>query len=151
MKVLCPECGAPMVLRYTKKFRYKDGSPRPFFGCSQFPDCKASHGAHPDGKPLGRPGTPEEKKARHEAHLVFDAMAERLGLSKKARYKWLQVKINLPAEQAHIGNFGVEECGKLIALCETEASSNLSVRGRPFDPTHKPNEEIIEDDPDENE
>jgi ssDNA-binding Zn-finger/Zn-ribbon topoisomerase 1 len=63
-----------MVLRKTDKFRFKDGTPRPFWGCSRFPDCKETHGAHPDGRPLGIPGDKETRGLRHQCHAEIDAM-----------------------------------------------------------------------------
>lgn len=45
--LVCPECGALMRLR---KSRFGL-----FYGCTRYPYCKASHGAHPDGAPLGVP------------------------------------------------------------------------------------------------
>lgn len=41
----CSECSGSMTLRNS---RYGF-----FYGCSRFPDCRATHGAHPDGQPLG--------------------------------------------------------------------------------------------------
>ena len=41
----CLECGASMMLRESK-FGL-------FYGCSTFPVCRATHGAHKDGRPLG--------------------------------------------------------------------------------------------------
>lgn len=72
--VICPKCGAEMALRSTNKYLLKDGSPRKFYGCSRWPDCDATHGAHPDGRPLGVPGTDEDKKGRIAAHATFDAL-----------------------------------------------------------------------------
>ena len=33
-----------------------------FYGCSTYPNCKASHGAHKDGKPLGTPAACTPRK-----------------------------------------------------------------------------------------
>ena len=60
----CPECGEPMVLRNSKYGL--------FYGCSEFPRCKASHGAHKKtGQPLGTPADGPTKKARIRAHDSF--------------------------------------------------------------------------------
>lgn len=111
--VICT-CGAPMKLR---KSAYGL-----FWGCTKFPECKVTHGAHPDGKPLGRPGTKEEKKARIEAHAVFDLLWQKSAYSKKPvmkrkdAYAWMQKAMGLAKDEAHIGNFDVEQCQKLIKL-----------------------------------
>lgn len=113
VQVTCT-CGAPMVLR-----RSGYGL---FWGCSTFPVCRVTHGAHPDGRPLGRPGTPEEKKARIEAHSVFDLLWQKNEFSKKPvmkrreAYAWMQRAMGLSKDEAHIGNFDVEQCQKLIKL-----------------------------------
>lgn len=61
-----------MVLRTTTKFTTRDGKPRKFYGCSRFPDCKATHGAHPNGKPLGHPADTETKRMRMAAHRAAE-------------------------------------------------------------------------------
>lgn len=45
-----------------------------FWGCSRFPECRSTHGAHPDGRPLGKPATAEVKQARIAAHAAFDRL-----------------------------------------------------------------------------
>jgi ssDNA-binding Zn-finger/Zn-ribbon topoisomerase 1 len=59
-----------MVLRETTKFLFKDDKSRKFHGCSNYPACNERHGAHPDGRPLGKPGNQEVRKLRHELHLL---------------------------------------------------------------------------------
>ena len=72
----CPDCGSDMVLKISKY--------DPFYGCKRFPKCKASHGAHGDGsgnkwgEPLGIPVDSETRKARQDAHAVFDRHAQNL-------------------------------------------------------------------------
>lgn len=116
--VTCPECGAPMVLRTTTKFRYKSGSPRKFYGCSRYPLCQAAHGADPDGKPLGTPANKETKKARIAAHKVFDSYWEKQGLHRNQAYKLLQDIMELSPDDAHIGKFNEEQCLELIKRIE---------------------------------
>lgn len=112
--VICT-CGAPMKLR---KSRFGL-----FWGCTKFPECTVTHGAHPDGKPLGRPGTKEEKLARIEAHAVFDQLWQKSAFAKRKprmkrteAYVWLQKAMGLSKEAAHIGMFNVEQCKQLIEL-----------------------------------
>jgi ssDNA-binding Zn-finger/Zn-ribbon topoisomerase 1 len=70
--LVCGECGAPMILRYSHKYS------GPFYGCTTFPTCRGTHGAHADGAPKGIPGNKETKQARIKAHglgdLHFDAI-----------------------------------------------------------------------------
>ena len=47
-KPYCPECGAQMTLRRPKS--YQDF--KPFWGCSQYPDCRGTRNVDPDtGEP----------------------------------------------------------------------------------------------------
>jgi DNA topoisomerase-1 len=46
-KPYCPECGAQMVLRKPKKHQDYD----PFWGCSQYPECRGSRNIQEDGTP----------------------------------------------------------------------------------------------------
>jgi ssDNA-binding Zn-finger/Zn-ribbon topoisomerase 1 len=114
--VICPECGAEMVLRKTSKYTYPDGSPRPFYGCSRFPVCRGTHGAHPDGRPLGIPGNEEVKKARNLAHAAFDPLWKDGHMGRKEAYAWLSEEMGI--EFAHIGAMDEEQCKKVIELCK---------------------------------
>lgn len=116
--VICPDCGAQMVLRETKKYRWKNGQPRKFYGCSRWPACRAAHGAHPDGRPLGIPGNKETKEARIRAHDAFDGMAKRLGWSRTQAYNWLRHELKMTREEAHIGRMEIWQCEKVIQLCQ---------------------------------
>ncbi|MBV8782508.1 MAG: topoisomerase DNA-binding C4 zinc finger domain-containing protein [Phycisphaerae bacterium] len=98
---ICPDCGAPMVLRSSPKFRYRSGEPRKFFGCSRFPECTATHCAHPDGKPMGTPADTATKQARIRAHGAFDQL-------------WKGPSAPMSPDDAHIGRFTAEQCEQLI-------------------------------------
>lgn len=102
----CPECGAPMVLRTS---RYG-----PFYGCSTYPACKGSHGAHKNGIPLGTPANAATKLARIEAHEVFDTLWKRRGMSRWEAYRWLATELKLTPDQCHIGLFDEAQCQRVI-------------------------------------
>lgn len=105
MEVVCAECGAGMVLRESRFGK--------FFGCSTFPKCSATHGAHPDGRPLGVPGDAATKAARIAAHAEFDTLFE----SRRQRYAWLARFDTLPD---HIGEMTEQQCYRLIAFVRRE-------------------------------
>ena len=108
-----------MVLRETRKYKYrKSGQPRKFYGCSQFPNCRAAHGAHPDGRPLGVPANGPTKRARVAAHAAFDKFWKRKHWKRSRGYRWLQGELNLANKQCHIGLFDEVMCAKVIALCQ---------------------------------
>lgn len=136
----CPDCGALMVLKVTHKFKLADGSPRKFYGCSTWPRCPATHGAHPDGQPLGVPADEETKKARIAAHAAFDplwkqapALYELPTRPRKARqraewrvqkrarmraYRWLAHVLGIPYEECHFGLFDKPTCESAVKVCE---------------------------------
>ena len=130
----CPECGGTMRL---KPSRYGL-----FFGCSNFPQCRATHGAHPDGRPLGTPAKLETKRARMAAHEIFDGLwmgalamydldhpskpsrdrkrtrRKILRVARRRAYDWLAERLGLPDDECHIGSFDLETCRRVVALCD---------------------------------
>ena len=108
-KMDCPECDGKMVLRNSKY-----GT---FWGCENYPKCNATHGAHPDGTPLGIPADKETKKARMKAHDVFDKLWKRQGMKRTRAYRWLQERMGLGKEDCHIGRFDIEQCNRVVEIC----------------------------------
>jgi ssDNA-binding Zn-finger/Zn-ribbon topoisomerase 1 len=124
--IICAECGSPMVLRQTTKFKNKDGSPRKFYGCSRFPDCQGIHGAHPDGRPLGKPADKATKQLRIEAHAAFDNLWQGGRMSRSAAYRWLQRKMGMTSEECHIGRFDADAARMCMEVCE---AAKINARG----------------------
>lgn len=118
-EVLCPECKKPMVLRKTFKHRYPcSGKPRQFYGCPDYPRCKGTHGAHPNGKPLGTPADEPTKKLRIKAHRSMDWWMERKGITSKSEaYGILK---NHFGSEIHIGELDADECTELIAFFDND-------------------------------
>jgi len=118
----CPECGAKMVLRFTNKFKYRNGESRPFYGCSRFPECRATHGAHPDGKPFGVPATKEVKELRVKVHQkmdeVFGAWKTLSRQEKREVYFWLRDN----APKGHVGEMNEEDLLKTMKALEDHQS-----------------------------
>lgn len=119
----CPLCRNLMVLRRTDKFRYGSGRSRLFWGCIRFPDCNSTHGAHPNGKPLGIPADAETKQSRMKAHEAFDKLWTEHGLSRRESYTVLQKMMGMSADEAHIGRFDIAQCQRLISLCRTHGAA----------------------------
>lgn len=105
----CPEpgCGSKLRLR-PSRFGL-------FYGCERFPACRSTHGAHPNGKPLGVPATAEVKKARIAAHDAFDRLWKGGGMKRKAAYRWLTQAMGRE-RQVHIGEMGIEDCRRVVEL-----------------------------------
>jgi ssDNA-binding Zn-finger/Zn-ribbon topoisomerase 1 len=103
----CPECGGSLILR-PSRFGL-------FYGCQNYPECRATHGAHPYGRPLGTPADKATKLARIAAHDVFDRLwkardGERAPLTRKQAYGVLQKVMGMTRDEAHIGRFSAEQC-----------------------------------------
>ncbi len=106
MSVLCGECGAEMVLRKSPKYK------SPFWGCSAFPACRGTHGAHPDGRPLGIPANKETKEWRIKAHAAFDPFWKNGIYERKQAYRYLAEKLGV--ERVHVGEADIEMCKRII-------------------------------------
>lgn len=107
----CGECGAAMVLR--------DSRLGLFYGCSTFPACRSTHGAHKSsGKPLGIPADKPTKAERMAAHAVFDRlwMGEHPPMGRREAYAWMAEKMGLTKDEAHIGRFDATACQRLRDL-----------------------------------
>lgn len=106
----CPEadCDGLMVLR--------DSKYGPFYSCARYPKCTGSHGAHPDGTPLGKPADKATKAARIVAHAAFDLLwqPKDAPYSRGAAYFEMRTMMGLSEEEAHIGNFDIDQCTTLI-------------------------------------
>ena len=107
----CPECGEPM--------RLKEGHYGLFYGCTawQKTGCKGSHGARPNGEPLGIPADDRTKKMRMAAHNALDPLwnsPEPVFESRARAYHWMQTVLSMNSDEAHIGRFGIDECKQLI-------------------------------------
>ncbi len=126
----CPECGGEMVLRVSPKYR------DPFYGCTRFPECRSTHGAKPDGSPLGTPADKETKQWRRKAHEVFDCVwgednqflsAEERKHRRSIAYRWLadKMQMNDQRELCNIGHFDSEQCQAVITLCANVTWSDV--------------------------
>lgn len=117
----CPEgCGGTLVLRDSRR--------GPFYGCSRHPWCDATHGAHPNGAPLGTPANRETRDARVAAHAVFDQLWQApsapfrtdsrghlISRSKARRRAYAAVARELGLKVLHIGDADVALCKRLEA------------------------------------
>lgn len=105
----CPECGSPMKLRGPQR------GYGPFYGCVRYPECDGSHGAHLDGRPLGKPANRANKRMRIAAHGVFDILWKNpsFGMTRREAYNWLSAKMGAPG-QVHIGEMSIDECQKVV-------------------------------------
>lgn len=116
--VACPECGSEMTLRTSTKFKTNSGEARKFYGCSKYPECKGTHGANPDGTPMGTPADGETKALRQAIHMLLEVVFGKWN-DKSARnkmYAWL--KENAP--QAHVGQMTKEQILETIGTLQAQ-------------------------------
>lgn len=103
--------------------------------------CQAWVGCHPGTtRPLGGLANAELRLAKQAAHAVFDPLwqrkIERDGCSKsaarKAGYKWLSEQLGIPFEKTHIGYMSLEECQRVVVVCNAPRTSavQLTPEGR---------------------
>lgn len=107
----CGECGAPM--------RLIEGKYGKFYGCVRYPMCKGVHSAHQNsGKPMGIPANRETIEWRKKAHAKFDPYVRQWFRNRREGYMFLQNVMGLPAKDAHISHFNIEQCQKLIEILD---------------------------------
>ena len=86
-----------------------------FYGC-EGTHCDGTHGAHPDGRPLGTPGDNETKEARIQAHASFDKLwsgPDPLVPSRKGAYAAMQKHFGITDVQGHISRMTKEQAKKV--------------------------------------
>ena len=124
----CIECGraAKMVGGDVIYPHRHDLAGKWFWRC----ECGAYCGVHMGTlKALGSPAGPETRRARSEAHAVFDPMwqkRQRLsGLSKHhARgkgYKWLAAQLGIEPKDCHIGMMDAATARRVVEICRAAA------------------------------
>jgi hypothetical protein len=73
--------------------------------------CRGSHGAHPDGTPLGTPADAATKRARAAAHADFDRIWEHGVMSRSGAYAWLARELGGGCP-VHIGSLDAAGCAR---------------------------------------
>lgn len=68
--------------------------------------------------PLGRLANPELRRAKQAAHAAFDPIWQSRTMGRKQAYAWLAKQLRLKADEAHIGEFDVAQCGRVVEVCE---------------------------------
>ena len=69
--------------------------------------------------PLGRLADADLRKAKSLAHQAFDTLWKNGYFeSRKSAYKWLSMKMGIPASETHIGMFDESQCDEVIGHCD---------------------------------
>lgn len=119
-QIRCPYCGANASLRpasvvYGEATKTADSY---LYVCDRYPKCDSYVGAHKRTKlPMGTLANGDLRNKRIQAHKAFDWMWKSGRMTKWEAYKWMQGKLALNDEQAHIAKFGEYMCDRLIIEC----------------------------------
>lgn len=83
--------------------------------------CNAYVGCHRGGsgkQPLGRLANAELRAWKNKAHNSFDPIWKSGMMNRSRAYSWLADKMGLPKKKCHIGMFGIEQCQKVVRICQ---------------------------------
>lgn len=122
--VLCPYCGrnAKLVNGFKIYKNRPDLAEKNFWLCKP---CDAYVGCHTPNRynsfskcePLGRLADKLLRRAKSDAHNVFDEIWKSGRKTRTDAYLWLATQLQIKPEDCHIGMFDVEMCNKVQAVC----------------------------------
>ena len=123
--VRCPYCRAKATLHPASYVFGKAAKPgRLLYVCDRYPVCDSYVGAHQKTKlPMGSLADRDLRHKRIEAHKAFDWMWKSGLMTKAQAYKWMQAKLGIRSEHAHIAKFSYYMCDQLISAC-SQAKQN---------------------------
>lgn len=123
--VRCPYCRAKATLHPANYVFGKDAKPGSLlYVCDRYPACDSYVGAHQKTKlPMGSLADGDLRHKRIEAHKAFDWMWKSGLMTKSQAYKWMQAKLGIRSDYAHIAKFSYYMCDQLIAAC-SQAKQN---------------------------
>lgn len=117
-KVICDYCGSRAKLVDSNVIYGR--SYGKIYLCEK---CGAYVGVHKGTDvPLGRLANAELRYWKMQAHAAFDPLWKygKFKGFRKVAYGWLSDQLSLPPEKTHIGMFDVDQCKKVIEVCNAE-------------------------------
>lgn len=129
-QIHCPYCGAKASLRpasavYGTATKVPDSY---LYVCDRYPRCDSYVGAHKRTKePMGTLANGDLRNKRIQAHKAFDWMWKSGLMTKWQAYKWMQGKLALTDEQAHIAKFSEYSVTKQIFRRDKRSSDEQKV------------------------
>lgn len=118
----CPYCGSQALLRPASVvYGERAADPAaPFYVCARYPACDSYVAAHRGSRlPMGTLADKPLRRKRIQAHTAFDRLWADGLMTKRQAYRWLQAKLDLPEQEAHIGKFSDFRCEQVIQLCDS--------------------------------
>jgi len=120
MTIPCDYCGRPAKLVDSSLVYGK--SYGMIYYCAP---CRAWVGVHKGTtKPLGRLANKELREWKKAAHAAFDPLWKGGKMKRNAAYTWLAKQMGLPVKRTHIGMFDINECKKVVKICNNERSKH---------------------------
>lgn len=118
---ICPHCGGKVELVSNSTIYRRECGEWPFAYKCERKECDSYVGLHPKTDiPKGTLANKEMRAARKAAHAVFDPLWQKQGMDRDAAYRWMAEKMGIQEiNHAHVAWFDVEQCNKLIEICNT--------------------------------
>ena len=114
---MCRYCGGKVILTESSRIYGRDYGK--IYLCT---NCNAFTGVHKNSdKPLGTLANSILRTKRKETHQIFDGFWKAHNMTRTQGYRWLAKQMGLPFKATHIGYFEIEECQKVIDLCNNAA------------------------------
>lgn len=114
----CPFCDSVAEIKTSQEFYGKD------YDCCVWycPKCTDVYVGTQKGsnKALGKMANKETRKFRKITHEELDYKFKNGSLKKNDLYTWISDKLDLSTEDAHIGNFSIDECKEIIKVARKE-------------------------------
>lgn len=111
--VTCRYCGGK-VIRCSARALYGARGQGEIYFCT---NCNAAVGVNTAGEPKGKLANAVLRQKRIDTHRIFDRWWKTRGMTRSEGYVWLARQMHLPTRLAHIGNFDMDECDTVVALC----------------------------------
>lgn len=125
-QVNCPYCGAPAICRPASMVHGKNTWQKGthLYVCTRWPDCDSYVTAHKNTLlPMGSLANKNLRYKRILAHEALEELRQMRHMDTWAVYIWLQMKLELSPDKAHIGMFSEEMCDHLISVCRESMQS----------------------------
>lgn len=116
---VCDYCGGKVVRCAASELYGKRGVGE-IYMCT---NCNAAVGVDKDGSPKGRLANAALRTKRIETHLVFDHFWRSRRMTRSEGYAWLARTMGMPNYAAHIANFNMEQCTRLIEHCRQQENT----------------------------
>ena len=118
VNIKCPYCGSQALLRPASVVHERTAPGEKVYVCARYPACDAYVSVHRESLlPMGTLADKSLRQKRRQAHIALNRLWEQGLMTRKEAYRWLQVQLGLPENEAHIGRFSAFRCEQVMNLC----------------------------------